>query len=226
MAILVRCECGQKLRASDDHAGKSFPCPACGKTVAVPAQEFDDRDEIGPIPDFQDAAVSPSKASPTGPLESRRPRTAIWQLAGTGVAVLLSIIALCIAIFRHPLGRGMNAYDFSTPSAALKSQIEMALNNDIRAAIELETMRSRKAAKEKLNTLKIHKESEYGGKKILFISFEKNGILKYDIESFEKDADSGLWYHSYVGTYDMKDSDLKKAIEDWQKKAGKVQASD
>jgi hypothetical protein len=36
MAIEFSCDCGQKFRVSDEHAGKKTKCKACGSTVAIP----------------------------------------------------------------------------------------------------------------------------------------------------------------------------------------------
>src|SRR5262245_42476238 len=38
MGISVQCTCGKELRARDSHAGKSAPCPGCGRTLLIPAQ--------------------------------------------------------------------------------------------------------------------------------------------------------------------------------------------
>jgi len=37
--ITFECECGRKLKAADDKAGRAFRCPACGTTVKVPPPE-------------------------------------------------------------------------------------------------------------------------------------------------------------------------------------------
>lgn len=36
MALLVNCECGERVAGDDSDAGKEIPCPACGKPVAMP----------------------------------------------------------------------------------------------------------------------------------------------------------------------------------------------
>ena len=40
MSITFECECGRRLKAGDDKAGRAFRCPACGATVKVPQPEF------------------------------------------------------------------------------------------------------------------------------------------------------------------------------------------
>ncbi len=36
MALLVNCECGERVIAEDSEAGQPVPCPACGKMVEMP----------------------------------------------------------------------------------------------------------------------------------------------------------------------------------------------
>src|SRR4051812_18733116 len=39
MAIVFNCQCGQKLSAKDEHAGKQIKCPNCQAVLTVPRQE-------------------------------------------------------------------------------------------------------------------------------------------------------------------------------------------
>jgi hypothetical protein len=57
MPILVTCECGKKLKAPDNAAGKKVRCKQCGETVTVPAAE----NEFG---DFED---DPGEDTPPAP---------------------------------------------------------------------------------------------------------------------------------------------------------------
>ncbi len=53
MPIEFRCnECGRLLRTTDDSAGRTAQCPACGNTMAIPAPE-----QAGPTPFQQPAAA-------------------------------------------------------------------------------------------------------------------------------------------------------------------------
>jgi hypothetical protein len=36
MALLMNCECGERVVAEDSEAGQQVPCPACGKMVEMP----------------------------------------------------------------------------------------------------------------------------------------------------------------------------------------------
>lgn len=44
MAIDVRCRCGKKLRAKNEHAGKRTACPACGKLIVIGGDRVPDND--------------------------------------------------------------------------------------------------------------------------------------------------------------------------------------
>ena len=45
MSILMKCDCGNNIRAGDQLAGKRIKCPICKKVIVVPEQakeeEFD-----------------------------------------------------------------------------------------------------------------------------------------------------------------------------------------
>ena len=138
-------------------------------------------------------------------------------LALSIAALVISIIGAAWSIFHGGLGKGISGYDFSTPAKAMDSSLAINLNTDIRAMMEMERVKSGKKLKEKRDTLKVHRDAEYQGKKILFISFNENGIEKHEVEGFEKDAESGMWFPAYVSKYSMTDAPLKKSAEDWEK---------
>src|SRR5262245_49789768 len=52
-------------------------------------------------------------------------------------ALPLAVAALLVSRFRNPLGRGLDAYDFSTPRAELESEAKITANGDVRAMLEL-----------------------------------------------------------------------------------------
>ena len=86
------------------------------------------------------------------------------------------------------------------------------------AQIEMEYLRSSPRAEEKLETLKVHRDAEYGGKKILFISYKEDGITQYETMAFEKDADTGYWFRGFVSSYDMDDAALQESMRKWENK--------
>src|SRR5437588_3611300 len=71
MSIVVSCDCGKRLRARDEDAGKRAKCPGCGKTLVVPQKESDS--------DLYDL----SEPAPTLPPKSARPEPVIRPAAAT-----------------------------------------------------------------------------------------------------------------------------------------------
>ncbi len=145
------------------------------------------------------------------------------SLVMSACALALSLLALAWTLASDPLGKGIEGYDLSSPEGALRSELKMQLNQDIRARIQLDAMKKGKTVREKLETLKVHRTSDYAGKKLLFVSFTDNGISKYDVEAAEKDADTGMWLHTFVSIYDIEDSALQEAAERWEDKSGEVE---
>lgn len=58
MSIVVTCNCGQRLKARDESAGKNLPCPRCKSLVTVPTPRTEDSG-LQPYAD-----VTPRKAIP------------------------------------------------------------------------------------------------------------------------------------------------------------------
>ncbi len=49
MPIIVTCDCGAKLRAQDEHAGKKTRCPRCGALLVIPADGGDRPPDVEPV---------------------------------------------------------------------------------------------------------------------------------------------------------------------------------
>jgi hypothetical protein len=141
-------------------------------------------------------------------------------LGASGLALVLALVALAVAVFRSPLGAGLSKYDFTTPRNALKSQWEMQANRDIRASLDLDNVRDGPQLREKIRTFEVKKEAEWKGTTILFVSYERKGVKKYEVVGFEKDASSGYWLRSYFSRFDLgKDKpDLARDITSWETK--------
>lgn len=136
-------------------------------------------------------------------------------------ALILSVIALAKGFLFDPLGSGISSYDFTSPTAALTSSLDMAINGDVRAEIELSVLKFGKSQREKRKTFKVHRESDYQGKRFLFVSYTENGLPKHSVEAFEKDTDTALWIPKYFSRYDIEDSAMEKAVKEWEKNGGK-----
>ena len=115
-------------------------------------------------------------------------------------------------------GKGMDYYDYTTPEKALRSKLQMALNSDIRAEIELSMVFQRQKILNQLETLSVEKKREYGGKKILFIKWRNEDMHTYELQTFEKDADSALWQKVFLSPWTVDNKDLAKEMEEWESK--------
>ena len=100
--ITVRCPCGAKLRAREEHEGKTTQCPRCKNTFLIPysvpeEDETDDSDEVDlrPVPEKRRAR---SRRQPD--------RTRLYAIVGTIGA--LSVVVLAVTLyfaFRTPRDR-------------------------------------------------------------------------------------------------------------------------
>jgi hypothetical protein len=161
-----------------------------------------------------------SKTLRTGQ-SSRIPVFAIIIAIG---AVLLTAYPMIVHTLRTPAhmtsaqlpGKPLESYNFSTPSAALKSLLQIRIDQDIRSMLEYSGKPESRKSQELLDTLQIHKELTVQGKKGLFVAYETDGVPTYDVLWFEKDADSGLWYEGYVNIYSMDNETQKDLIKKWK----------
>jgi hypothetical protein len=139
-----------------------------------------------------------------------------------GAALTLAVAALGVALFFDPLGKGMAAYDFSTPRAALEANAQMVLNKDIRALVEFSVLMESKQIQEKLKTLEVHRQAEWGGKVILFISYTANGMKRHEVQGFDKDAKTGYWQFTPISPWDeglkADNPRLAELIDSWELK--------
>jgi hypothetical protein len=174
------------------------------QNAATPSLDLDSKgDQASPVA----TAGRPPRLSPA------------WvSLALSGLAVLVAIAALVVALVRDPLGSGLANYDFSTPKAALISQMKIALNKDIRALLELQSQIKSKKLKEAIDTVEVRKEAEFQGKKILFVAFKEDGVNKYKTGAFEKHAETGFWQPTYVSafTVEKENKELAAQMRRWE----------
>jgi hypothetical protein len=140
-----------------------------------------------------------------------------------GLALILSLVAIGGVAYLwflkpDPLGKGLKAYDVSTPAAMMKAELQMRANGDIKAFAELERKGMNKELKEEIDTLEVKKEATWGTKTILFVTYKNDGKPKYETRGFEKNAESGLWDHSYVSALDVEKDNKKLAdmMRSWQ----------
>jgi hypothetical protein len=117
----------------------------------------------------------------------------------------------------NPLGKGLKAYNFSTPEAAYRSLLQIERNRDILARWELDDARDGPELREKTDTVQIRKQEEWKGTTLLFIEYKKKGVKQYVIEGFEKDNRSNLWLRKYVSSYTVRKEspDLANRMDKW-----------
>ena len=140
------------------------------------------------------------------------------------VAIVISLSSCMWMVFSNPAGKACKRYNFSTPKASLFSLAEMGANNDVLAQRELMNLSDSLEMKERLKTLKVNKEAEWKGKKILFISYDRNGLTRYDTSIFEKDDKTGFWLparRSRISDIRDDDRELAKAMQEWQENSDK-----
>ena len=89
------------------------------------------------------------------------------------VAIVLSVLALASHFLANPLGSGISGYDLTTPKAALESMLRIVRDQNPMAQIEMEYLRSSPRAEEKLETLKVHRDAEYGVRKYFLFHTRK-----------------------------------------------------
>jgi len=76
MPIRFRCPCRQKLKASDEAAGKRAKCPKCSRWLRVPEsgsyETVAEEVEPGRLAEKEPGAAEPAQAEPAPPPEERR----------------------------------------------------------------------------------------------------------------------------------------------------------
>lgn len=185
-----------------------FKCPHCNHPMEVPDDEA-----------CKKGTCKKCDSELTVPARRKRKLNLSYSSVVATIALLLSLYAC----FRNPLGSGLDNYDLSTPKAALTSSLAMFQTDDVQARMDFNSLPTQYLEKEKLSTLKIHKLSDYQSDKLLWVSFDKNGIRQFDIEVLRKEPVSGLWYVVLGGRYRINDSEFDKAEAEWISKSGKIE---
>ena len=135
-----------------------------------------------------------------------------------GISILALVLAI-VALFVDPTNRGLAAYDFDTPHDALVSEARMQENRDARAMMELDQLQSGRDPEAIAETLEIERERNFQGKKILFVTWEEDGVTKHAVRAVEKDAETGYWIPTLVprdAELDQADRQLAQNVRDWE----------
>lgn len=117
MPIPVSCDCGAKLKAKDEHAGKRIRCPKCGESVSIPKPANDDdllfddllegertgrdleEDELPVRHVKRPKPAAPKRKSRSGGISGTKAAALSGGLGGAGV-VLFIIIRVALVVLR------------------------------------------------------------------------------------------------------------------------------
>jgi hypothetical protein len=190
---------------------------------------------------IQRYGLQPTQVFAINPLQSQYPGPALPGYAPAGssgkgkLSLVLSALAIVISLGVlgwqlvqskrdvHPapdsLGKGLSAYNFSTPKDALISELKIKKDRDIKAQLELLHFLPDRDVNEKLRTLQVRKQEVWKDKTILFIEYEKNGVKKYLTQGYVKDLASGKWLPRFVGSWEVRNENatLANQMENFQK---------
>lgn len=142
----------------------------------------------------------------------------VLPLAFSCAAVLFSFAALLINLSSgDPLGKGIAAYDFSTPETAARSILQIDANGDVRAKIELGHLSDGGDPHGAAKTMEVVRVVDYQGTKVVFARYAQGGKTRRRVFTFEKDLATKLWRPNYLSSYRVRDTDeqLAKEMSDW-----------
>lgn len=179
---------------------------------------------------------SANAGAPRG--DKRSPLPMLLSMALSGMAFLLACATLGYVLFRgtgstastesrpEGSGSGLAAYDFTTATKAMESEAKIESKMDLRASLELERKTSGLRTQEKADTLKVHREADFQGAKIVFYSYKVKGEMKYATQGFEKHEESGLWIRKSIGVNEVQNEnpDLAREMREWTMKGPEKEA--
>src|SRR5437763_6485234 len=96
MSIIVSCDCGKRLRARDEDAGKRAKCPGCGKALVVGQKDEEglyDLSEPPPQPSARPTPAQTTAVTMKAPVIARPAAVAKAQAKPTAVAQATQIRA-------------------------------------------------------------------------------------------------------------------------------------
>jgi hypothetical protein len=146
--------------------------------------------------------------------------------SGNATGLLALVMALAAAggvgyLFyerQQPPKSPLEQYDFSSPTAAMKSQWRMAGTFDYLAMREAVQKAGKEELEEKLSTLQVKKEVEWHGNRILFVTYKSDGTSIYSTPAFTKHANTGYWVGKPVLPFEVEKDNkaLAKEMERWR----------
>lgn len=143
-------------------------------------------------------------------------------------ALAVSIVALVIAMQPRPgvEGRGLSAYDMTTPRAAVTSILQMEAYGDVLAEMQMEQAMSacnRQAREEEVKSLGFGETFTHEGETVVLYTVVRDGRPRYEVQWLGQDA--GGCYHALTGMPQWcfedpagKEGEIARAIRAWEAK--------
>jgi hypothetical protein len=138
-------------------------------------------------------------------------------LALATLAILFSIGNFAWLNYHDPFSGHLEEYDFSNPSAALLSSLKMEAEGDVFSQLELARAFNKSSVEEYLSTFQVQRQSDWKGKRLLFVSYTLNWMPKHEVAALEKDTSTGWWRLSYVSPHDVEkeNASLARMMKNW-----------
>lgn len=211
----LTCKCGQSLRFSEKHRGKTLPCPACKASIVIPPpspQNGYDKPSSKVATGGNHQAQNESRENAPGP----RALLSFVSIVLAASALVIASGHAIIAFYANSLSDPLAEYDMSTPKTSLKALFEARAGADTFALAHIESLAGRSSAQDVVDTLRIEKDSDYHGSRVVFFTFRIDGEKEYRIQWFKKDPETTAWIPARLSTYDIDDDELKTEIEEWR----------
>jgi hypothetical protein len=143
-----------------------------------------------------------------------------WLSVLTLLLALGALVFSLLAFFRSPssLGRGLRAYDLSTPESATQAIWQIEANRDLAAREDLDDLHDDPATV--LRTLKIQEtlHAPVKNMKIVLFSYQRNGKEKHDYWGFVKHHTKEMWMKVWVSDFELEPAhpDVARRLRDWR----------
>ncbi len=141
--------------------------------------------------------------------------------------LVLALFAIGYSLSRNPPGGRISKYNFSSPEAALRSQLKMQLNGDHQAEMEYQIKMQKKELRRVADSMEVIRTADFEDKKVLFLQYmvpeAKTGHeeeMRF-AEWFEKDPSSGYWVplREKPPGWQQKNKQLAADIAEWERQA-------
>jgi hypothetical protein len=130
---------------------------------------------------------------------------------------VIALVTAGYVVYRDPPWGRLGKYDFSTPEAALRSQLRILMNADAQAKAEYEAKLDRRRVREKMDTLQIRRTEPFEKKQVLFVAYKREDKEVKAVEWYEKDEKTGLWKPTFESVDKVRATNraLADAIQSW-----------